>query len=308
MLKISAGEREYLIQGVERGLRNDGRGLRQQRHLEVRVGVLGGANGSCSLQLAGTDILVGVKADLGEPTTQHPDQGRVQVQVHCCPSASPEFQGRGAHELDAELAMSLQRLIDSGPAVDLHKLCIVPFRHCWVLTIEALVLDSDGNLFDALSLAVRAALGSTRIPRLSVLEDGGATELQLSDDPLDVDLLDVTNVPVNVTLIKIGSQFIVDPTLEEELCMSARLTVAVNARGHTVVAHKGGRGGLLPSSLSEMLGVARQLGVQMIHALQDALATSEELGLTQTQASTVSRSTTAAPAPSVLLFPEREFD
>jgi exosome complex component RRP42 len=155
-------------------------------------------------------------------------------------------------------------------------LSIVPGQHCWLLFIDALVLDSDGNLFDALSLACRAALGNTRIPRLTVLQDAGSVDIQLSDDITEFDTLDITHVPVNVTLTKIGHEFLVDPSLEEELCQSARLTVGVNAKGHTVAIQKGGRGGLLPTSIHAMLFTARKLGVSMIAALDQSLAQQAE--------------------------------
>ncbi|MDP2439370.1 MAG: hypothetical protein Q8P67_26780, partial [archaeon] len=115
------------------------------------------------------------------------------------------------------------------------------------------------------------------VPRLVVLAEGDAVEIQVVEDPAECDALDAAGVPVNVTLTKIGNQFVVDPSLEEEQCQSARLTVAVNARGHTLAVQKGGRGGLLPSSLHAMLHTARHIGIQMILSLDQSLAKTDEL-------------------------------
>lgn len=42
-------------------------------------------------------------------------------------------------------------------------------------------------MFDAISIAVKAALFNTRIPRVHVLEDEeGSKEIELSDDPMTV--------------------------------------------------------------------------------------------------------------------------
>ncbi len=45
----------------------------------------------------------------------------------------------------------------------------------------------------------------------------------------------------------------VDSTLEEEQCMSVRLTVAVNREGNICGIQKGGHGGLDASSMYEMI-------------------------------------------------------
>ena len=277
MLKISQGEREYLIQGVEKGLRNDGRGVLQQRPFSLTVGSLGQANGSCSLQLAGTDVLVGIKFEIVEPDQDRPSEGRLEIKVECCPSASPEFEGRGAADLNAELELSLRRLLLSPGALSLQKLCIVPGQYCWQLFVDALVLDSDGNLFDALSMACRAALADAKLPKLNILSEGNTVEIQISDDPSEMEMLDVSTVPVNVTLTKIGSQFVVDPCLEEELCQSTRLTVAVNSKGNTLAIQKGGRGGILPTTLQVMLQTARKIGVEMITSLDQAIDQDREI-------------------------------
>lgn len=63
------------------------------------------------------------------------------------------------------------------------------------------LLECGGNLFDAVSLAVKAALYNTRIPFVkAAIMDGGNVDLQLSDDPFDSKLLDVGPVPLLVRL------------------------------------------------------------------------------------------------------------
>lgn len=46
-------------------------------------------------------------------------------------------------------------------ALNLKDLCIIPHKLCWILYIDALVLDSGGNLFDSISMATYAALSNT---------------------------------------------------------------------------------------------------------------------------------------------------
>lgn len=62
------------------------------------------------------------------------------------------------------------------------------------------ILECGGNLCDAVSVAVKAALFNTRIPFVkAALMDGGNVDLQLSDDPYDSKLLDVGTAPLLVS-------------------------------------------------------------------------------------------------------------
>jgi len=66
------------------------------------------------------------------------------------------------------------------------------------------ILECGGNLFDAVSLAVKAALHNVRVPRVKAASlDGGTVDLQLSDDPFDCYHLDVSAAPCLVTLCKV---------------------------------------------------------------------------------------------------------
>ena len=66
------------------------------------------------------------------------------------------------------------------------------------------ILECGGNLFDVISIGVKAALYATRTPRITVSgEDGGELEFTLSDNPLDVDRLDVSNSPLIITHLRV---------------------------------------------------------------------------------------------------------
>jgi exosome complex component RRP42 len=63
--EISDAEKAYIAQGVAQDLRNDGRGCRDCRPLELELGVVAQANGSARLHVGGTDVMVGVKVRAG---------------------------------------------------------------------------------------------------------------------------------------------------------------------------------------------------------------------------------------------------
>jgi exosome complex component RRP42 len=72
-----------------------------------------------------------------------------------------------------ELQRALERSLLGGPngtgaAIDLSSLHLLEGKVCWVLYIDALVLSSDGNLLDALSIAIKVFL-IIAFPPFSVL-------------------------------------------------------------------------------------------------------------------------------------------
>jgi exosome complex component RRP42 len=190
------------------------------------------AAGSARLRLANTDILVGVKAEIDVPSPDKPKSGKIDFFVDCSANATPEFEGRGGDDLALEISNILGKAYTSQQVFNLEAMCIMPRQQCWKLFVDILILECGGNLFDAISLAVKAALFNTRIPRVSTaMMDGGSVDLILSDDPYDCDRTDVATVPLLVTLCKIGDHYIVDPSAEEEKCCSSSIVIGVSYGG-----------------------------------------------------------------------------
>lgn len=93
-------------------------------------------------------------------------------------------------------------------------------------------------MFDAVSLAAKAALFNTRVPRVTAaVQDGGTVDLTLSDDPFDCERLDIERVPNLVTICKIGEHCVVDPSAEEEACSSASVVVGVSHTGKGIYSN-----------------------------------------------------------------------
>ncbi|KAF6099264.1 exosome component 7 [Phyllostomus discolor] len=205
-VSLSEAEKVYIVHGVQEDLRVDGRGCEDYRGVEVETDVVSNTSGSARVRLGHTDILVGVKAEMGTPKLEKPNEGYLEFFVDCSANATPEFEGRGGDDLGTEIANTLYRIFHNKSSVDLEALCISPREHCWVLYVDVLLLECGGNLFDAISIAVKAALFNTRIPRVRVLEDEeGSKDIELSDDPYDSIRLSVEHVPCIVTLCKVLS-------------------------------------------------------------------------------------------------------
>jgi len=280
LVEISQSEKEYIISGINEDMRLDGRGCLDYRPFILETGLISQTNGSARLILDGTDVLVGIKVEIGEPDPLFPDQGRISVTVECCPSASPEYEGRGAEVFNVELSRVIERLLTETYAINMKSLCLVTGRQCWVIYIDAMVLDSAGNLFDAISITTRAALFNTKIPKVNVVPGNSLDEyeIELTDDPDDFVNITIEDIPICITLTQLGNRFILDSTLEEEKCLGCRVTIAVNKKGNICGIQKGGNGSIDNKTLKSMIQNAQNVGKIIIDKLDFALKEENTLG------------------------------
>lgn len=276
---MSEAEKNFILHGIQDNFRTDGRGYEDYRCLDIETDVVSNSSGSARLRLANTDILVGVKAEVGEPLPERPNEGRLEFFVDCSANATPEFEGRGGEELATEISNCLTQAYDHQSCLDLRALSIINRDQCWILYVDILLLECGGNLFDAVSIAVKAALFNSKIPVVNVSSgEKGETELEISDDPYDFKRLDVSNVPCLVTMSKVGHHHIVDATREEEACTLARLLMGVTSTGAVTTLRKEGSGSLDPDSIFDMLETGKKVGKTLNQVLMDKLQEEEKLG------------------------------
>lgn len=269
---VSETEKLYVLHGVQEDLRVDGRGRMDVRPIVVETDLVTHTSGSAHLRLANSDILVGVKAELEPTTPARPTEGRLEFFVDCSANATPDFEGRGGENLATEISQALARAYHSAHVFDRRQLGVLAGQQCWVLYVDILILECGGNLFDAVSMAVKAALSSTRIPKISVTAvDGGEPELELSDDPFDGAKLDLGSAPILVTLLRIGNFCVVDPTPEEEACASAGVVMGVNVQGQVTMTKKVGSGSFHERGLIEALKNGTTIGVELNRKLLNKL-------------------------------------
>ncbi|KAF9141333.1 Exosome complex component RRP42 [Mortierella sp. GBA39] len=311
---ISPSERDYILKGIECNIRADGRQRPDYREVILETGVISQTSGSARVRLAGgTDVLVSVKADIGpvlvDPETgEGADKGQIICNVECAPSASQQFEGRGADELNNELTQMMTRFLShntttlSTPSsttpsstgasnnngaggINLSKLCIIPGEQCWILYVDALVLDYGGNLVDAVFMGTRAAIFDTRIPKTEVQDLGdGNFDFEVLDDAEDTEVVEGReDMPICITLNKIGARHIVDASPLEELCTEAKLVVAVNRSGELCGLQKGQDGGIEPSLLLEMIQFGKTLGQTLIKQLDAKIKAEAEADIIKRQ-------------------------
>lgn len=115
------------------------------------------------------------------------------------------------------------------------------------------------------------------MPKVKVVESGkaGEYELELSDDPDDSLTISVEKVPVFVSFSQLGNFAVVDPSIEEELCMGCRTTIGVNKAGNICAIDKG-TGAISVTSLPELTLVATKIGTKIIAELDEKLEAEKE--------------------------------
>jgi len=259
-------KREAYMSLLKKGLRPGNRDLNTPRKVEIEVGVVEKAEGSALVRLGETQVMAGVKVDVGSPFRDTPEQGVLTVHAEFVPLASPLFEPGPPDENAIELARVIDRSLREVGAIDLGSLVIRPGEKVWVVWVDIYVLDHNGNLFDASMLAAMAALMNTRLPDYEELETG---EIVVKRDRR-VEPLKINHTVVTVTTAKIGNYVVVDPDLDEEAVSDVRLVTAFDEQGRIVGMQKTGSGALKPDDVDRMLSASSTAARIYFKALEEA--------------------------------------
>ena len=262
-------KKQTLMSLLQKGLRPDKRDLDTPRDIEIQVGVIEKAEGSALVRLGKTQVLVGVKLEVGAPFRDTPDEGVVTVNAEFVPLASPYFEPGPPDENAIELARVVDRSLREVNAVDRKSLVIVPGEKVWIVFIDIYVLDHDGNLFDASMLATMAALLNTKIPEHELIETG---EVIINRDNPPIAPLPINHIVVSATIAKIGQYYVVDPNLEEETVSDTRLVVSFDEKCRIVGMQKTGHASLTADDISSMIDKGCRAAKIYFKSLAEAFA------------------------------------
>lgn len=239
---VSSVKRDYIVDLVRQEKRVDARALDQHREISVETGLVKSAQGSALVKLGSTQVVAGVKIERAEPYPDSPSSGVLMVNAELLPLASPTFEPGRPDENAIELARVVDRGIRESGAIDLDKLVITPGEEVWAVFVDIHMLDHDGNLIDASALAAIAALWHMKMEGI----DGWT----LPEFP-------ILKKPIAVTVAKINEKLMVDPCLDEESVMDARITITTMEDGSICAMQKGGIGCFTQEELELAYELAR---------------------------------------------------
>ncbi len=253
--------KEYLALGK----RFDGRKLDEFREITIETGVSKNAEGSARVKMGKTEVIVGIKMNASTPYPDSPDKGNLMVTAELLPLSSSRFE-LGPPKIESiELARVLDRAIRESKFIELEKLCIKKGEKVWTVFIDIYSINADGNLLDAAGLGIVAALKNSKIPKYDK-EKEEVLYGNWSDEKLPLK----KEVPLSITIYKIGENLIIDPTQEEEDINDARVTIGSH-KGVISSMQKGNSGELSEEEMYNILDMTEKVWKDLFSSMEKYL-------------------------------------
>ncbi len=246
-------QQKFLMDLVTKNVRIDKRGFEEYRKIIIEKDAVEKAEGSARVKIGETEVLAGVKLEVGEPFPDKPKEGVLITSAEFSPIASPDFEKGPPNAHAIELARVVDRGIRESKTIELEKLLIEEGK-VWKVYVDIQIINHAGNLIDASALASIMALLNAKIPEY----DGQKINYEKKGKKLPVKYK-----PVAVTLVKIGSNILVDANLEEEEIATARLTVTTKDNGNICALQKGGSAPFTFEELESAVELAKKKGDEL---------------------------------------------
>jgi exosome complex component RRP42 len=253
--------KQQMLEALSIGKRLDGRDFESYRNLEIEVGIIDKANGSAKVKLGNTEVLAGVKVETGEPFEGLENKGALIMSAEVLPTASSHVEPGPPDEEAIELSRVVDRGVRASKMLDLDKLALIPGKIVYTIFVDCSIINSDGNLLDATSYAVVSALLTCKLPVFEVQYDKVIDTGKIMPPP-------ITTIPVSVTAVRIGDSILLDPTMEEEACMDARITITTQSDGDLVAIQKGFTGPFTTNQILQSVETARNKGEEIRSSLK----------------------------------------
>lgn len=242
---------------LSQGKRLDGRQLDEFRDVSIEPNAIPKANGSARVRIGDTVVVCGVKIQPDRPFPDTGDKGIFICTAELLPLSHPSVETGPPGPDVIELARVVDRGIRESHMIDVTKLVIQENKSVIGVFADNVVVDYDGNLFDACSYAATSALLTSTSPKWE-MKDDSPTRVEGADFALPVE-----TIPVSVTMGRIGEHILVDPNADEWSCMDARITITTNSDGNICALQKGGHDGFTLDQIKECGRISARIGAEM---------------------------------------------
>ena len=159
---------------LEQGVRFDQRHFLELRNLSIECHGRDSSSlkmgkehcyGSAEVRLGATIVSCDVTLKIGTPSPLAPHEGDLEFDVSLSGLCDPKYENfRTKHDDALDLESLLTSVFIDGRIVDLKCLCITAGEYAFRVCVGLTVLSHDGNIQDAVILAVMSALHSTKMP------------------------------------------------------------------------------------------------------------------------------------------------
>ncbi|XP_069573900.1 exosome complex component RRP45 [Brachyistius frenatus] len=221
---LSNCERDFLLKAIEEKKRLDGRQTYDYRKIKITFGT---DYGCCFVELGQTRVMAQVSCELVAPKESRPNEGIMFFNIELSPMASPAFEPGRQSELSVKLNRQLERCLRNSKCIDTESLCVVSGEKVWQIRVDVHMLNNDGNLMDASSVAAITALSHFRRPDVGIQ---GEEVIVYSAEERDPIPLSIYHMPISVSFsfFQQGTYLLVDPCEREERVMDGLLMIAMN--------------------------------------------------------------------------------
>ncbi|XP_040892188.1 exosome complex component RRP45 [Toxotes jaculatrix] len=221
---LSNCERDFLLKAIEEKKRLDGRQTYDYRKIKITFGT---DYGCCFVDLGKTRVMAQVSCELVAPKENRPNEGIMFFNIELSPMASPAFEQGRQSELSVKLNRQLERCLRNSKCIDTESLCVVSGEKVWQIRVDVHMLNHDGNLMDAASIAAIAALCHFRRPDVGIQGDEVTVYSPEERDPIPLSIYHMP-ICVSFSFFQQGTYLLVDPCEREERVMDGLLMIAMN--------------------------------------------------------------------------------
>ncbi|KAJ2724085.1 hypothetical protein GGI07_002206 [Coemansia sp. Benny D115] len=241
-------QRRFLTQNT----RHSGRAFQQFRQPHIVKGTISTAQGSATIRLGNTTVVCGIKAEVCEPDVKEPKNGYLTTNVELSPMCSARFRP-GAPGEEAQVASEhIHRLFTSS--VDLSSLCIVEDVAVWALAVDIVCLKYDGNIMDAVIIALSAALDNLKLPKVELDQVSGLVSADRDSEGKQLTILRKLH-PATFTLVD-DQYLLADADDAEEQIATATLLIVIDENDKMANVWKRGAGVISRETIARCIQAA----------------------------------------------------
>ncbi|XP_067849206.1 exosome complex component RRP45 [Heptranchias perlo] len=264
---LSNCERQFILQAIAERQRLDGRQTYDYRNIKITFGT---EYGCCIVELGKTRVLAQVSCELATPKLSRPTEGIIFFNLELSPMASPAFEPGRQSELLVKLNRLLERCLRNSKCIDTESLCVVAGAKVWQIRVDLHLLNHDGNIIDAASIAAIVALSHFKRPDVSIQGEEVTVYTPEERDPIP---LSIHHMPIAVSFafFQQGTYLLVDPIEHEERVMDGLLVIAMNKHRELCTIQSSGGIMLLKDQVLRCTKIAGVKVAEITELMQKAL-------------------------------------
>ncbi|XP_036306065.1 exosome complex component RRP45 isoform X1 [Pipistrellus kuhlii] len=270
---LSNCERRFLLRAIEERKRLDGRQTYDYRNIKISFGT---DYGCCIVELGKTRVLGQVSCELVSPKLNRATEGILFFNLELSQMAAPAFEPGRQSDLLVKLNRLLERCLRNSKCIDTESLCVVAGEKVWQIRVDLHLLNHDGNIIDAASIAAIVALCHFRRPDVSVQGDEVTLYTPEERDPVP---LSIHHMPICVSFafFQQGTFLLVDPSEREERVMDGLLVIAVNKHREICTIQSSGGIMLLNEQVLRCSKIAGVKVAEITELIQKALENDQKV-------------------------------